>query len=110
MIVTGSNIPTAEETGPNSVDTYRPADLEKLGVRNATDLLTMLPQSQHIQPLRRQRGTHVGFDLGDIHRVDHAIGVHVFAEIRATDRIAHLRLGQGDIGSIDYGVAIHITD
>ena len=34
VIVTGSNIPTAEEVGPNPVDTYRPADLEKLGVRN----------------------------------------------------------------------------
>ena len=44
VIVTGSNIPTAEETGPNPVDTYRPADIEKLGVRNATDLLTSLPQ------------------------------------------------------------------
>ena len=44
VIVTGSNIPTAEETGPNPVDTYRPADLEKLGIRNATDLQTFLPQ------------------------------------------------------------------
>src|SRR5947209_6464692 len=44
VIVTGSNIPTAEETGPNPVDTYRPADLEKLGIRNATDLETFLPQ------------------------------------------------------------------
>src|SRR5437660_4853730 len=44
VIVTGSNIPTAEEVGPNPVDTYRPADLEKLGVRNSTDLLTNLPQ------------------------------------------------------------------
>src|SRR5437016_3518502 len=44
VIVTGSNIPTAEETGPNPVDTYRPAELEKLGIRNATDLLTNLPQ------------------------------------------------------------------
>jgi iron complex outermembrane recepter protein len=44
IIVTGSNIPTAEETGPNPVDTYRPADLEKLGIRNATDLTTFLPQ------------------------------------------------------------------
>src|ERR1700758_3624834 len=44
VIVTGSNIPTAEETGPNPVDTYRPADLEKLGIRNSTDLLTNLPQ------------------------------------------------------------------
>ena len=44
VIVTGSNIPTGEETGPNPVDTYRPADLEKLGIRNATDLTTFLPQ------------------------------------------------------------------
>src|SRR6476619_8480973 len=44
VIVTGSNIPTAEETGPNPVDTYRPADLEKLGIRSATDLQTFLPQ------------------------------------------------------------------
>src|SRR6266436_9320293 len=44
VIVTGSNIPTAEETGPNPVDTYRPSDLEKLGIRNTTDLTTFLPQ------------------------------------------------------------------
>ena len=44
VIVTGSNIPTAEEVGPNPVDTYRPGDIEKLGVRNATDFLTRLPQ------------------------------------------------------------------
>jgi iron complex outermembrane receptor protein len=43
VIVTGSNIPTAEETGPNPVDTYRPQDIEKLGVRNAVDLLNRLP-------------------------------------------------------------------
>jgi outer membrane receptor protein involved in Fe transport len=44
VIVTGSNIPSAEETGPNPVDTYRPGDIEKLGVRNSTDLLINLPQ------------------------------------------------------------------
>jgi hypothetical protein len=44
VIVTGSNIPTAEEVGPNPVDTYRPTDIEKLGVRNSTDFLTNLPQ------------------------------------------------------------------
>src|ERR1700741_5075810 len=44
VIVTGANIPTAIETGPNPVDTYRPADIEKLGIRNATDLTTFLPQ------------------------------------------------------------------
>src|SRR5437588_4005331 len=44
IIVTGSNIPTAEETGPNPVDTYRTEDIQKLRVHNATDLLTKLPQ------------------------------------------------------------------
>src|SRR5207237_6205230 len=44
VIITGSNIPTAEEVGPNPVDTYRPEDIEKLGAHNTTDLLTKLPQ------------------------------------------------------------------
>src|SRR5437764_3321226 len=44
VIVTGSNIPTAEETGPNPVDTYRREDIQKLGAYNATDLVTKLPQ------------------------------------------------------------------
>jgi iron complex outermembrane recepter protein len=44
VIVTGSNIPTAQEVGPNPVDTYRPTDIEKFGIRNATDLTTFLPQ------------------------------------------------------------------
>jgi iron complex outermembrane recepter protein len=44
VVVTGSNIPTAEEIGPNPVDTYRPSDIEKLGIRNATDLQTFLTQ------------------------------------------------------------------
>src|ERR1700757_1901564 len=44
VVVTGSNIPTAEETGPNPVDTYRPQDIEKLGIRSATDLQQFIPQ------------------------------------------------------------------
>src|SRR5437868_9901286 len=43
VMVTGSNIPTSEETGPNPVDTYRMEDIQKLGVVNQTDLLTKLP-------------------------------------------------------------------
>src|SRR5207253_2967525 len=43
VVVTGSNIPTAEEVGPNPVDTYRPQDIEKLGIRTATDLTQKLP-------------------------------------------------------------------
>src|SRR6201988_2341466 len=44
VVVTGSNIPTAEETGPNPVDTYRPQDIEKLGIRTTTDLQQFIPQ------------------------------------------------------------------
>ena len=44
VVVTGSNIPTAEEVGPNPVDTYRSEDIQKLGAYNATDLVTKLPQ------------------------------------------------------------------
>jgi iron complex outermembrane receptor protein len=44
VIVTGSNIPTSEETGPVPVDTYRTEDIQKLGVINQTDLLNKLPQ------------------------------------------------------------------
>jgi iron complex outermembrane recepter protein len=43
VIVTGSNIPTAEEVGPNPVDTYRKEDIFRLGVRSATDLIQKLP-------------------------------------------------------------------
>ncbi len=56
VIVTGSNIPTAEETGPNPVDTYRPQDIEKLGIRNATDLTTFLPQ---------EAGGNVNLNIGN---------------------------------------------
>ena len=38
VIMTGSTFP-AEEVGPNPIDTYRPADLEKSGVRNTADLV-----------------------------------------------------------------------
>src|SRR5436309_100066 len=44
VIVTGSNIPTAEETGPNPVDTYRVEDIQKLGVRSSQDLQNIIPQ------------------------------------------------------------------
>src|SRR6266404_5216664 len=43
VIVTGSNIPTAEEVGPQPVDTYRRSDIFRLGVRSATDLVQKLP-------------------------------------------------------------------
>src|SRR4029077_9938884 len=43
VVVTGSNIPTSEEVGPNPVDTYRREDITRLGVRSATDFIQKLP-------------------------------------------------------------------
>src|SRR5580704_12629321 len=43
VVVTGSNIPTAEEVGPNPVDTYRRDDITRLGVRTPTDLIQRIP-------------------------------------------------------------------
>src|ERR1700720_2418931 len=43
VIVTGSNIPTAEEVGPNPVDTYRRDDITRLGVRTPTDVIQRIP-------------------------------------------------------------------
>ena len=43
VIVTGSNIPTAEEVGPHPVDTYNGEDITRLGVRTSTDLVQKLP-------------------------------------------------------------------
>src|SRR5437763_1034252 len=45
VIVTGSNIPTSEEVGPNPVDVYRRDDITRLGVRTATDLVQKLPEA-----------------------------------------------------------------
>src|SRR4029453_12839030 len=56
VIVTGSNIPREEETGPAPVDTYRPADLEKLGIRSAQDFETFLPQ---------EAGSTVNLNIGN---------------------------------------------
>src|SRR5437588_1174246 len=43
LLVTGPNIPTAEEVGPNPVDTYRRDDITRLGVRTPTDLILRIP-------------------------------------------------------------------
>jgi outer membrane receptor protein involved in Fe transport len=43
VIITGSNIPTAEEVGPQPVDTYRKDDIDRLGVRSATDFILKVP-------------------------------------------------------------------
>jgi len=79
----------------------------KLNPQRSTRANFSLPQAD--QP-SRQRVTYVGFDDCDIRGSDRATGVHVFAEIRAHDRLADLRFGLGDIGGIDGVIAVHITD
>ena len=44
VIVTGSNIPTAEEVGPNPVDTYTQENMKKSGERTLEQFLINLPQ------------------------------------------------------------------
>src|SRR5262245_37944730 len=67
VIVTGSNIPTAVEVGPDPVDTYRPADIEKLGVRNATDFLNRLPQE--MGATLKQNTSNIQIGIGDCNMV-----------------------------------------
>src|SRR5438309_8194852 len=43
VIVTGSNIPTAEEVGPNPVDTYNQETISKSGERTTEQFLQSLP-------------------------------------------------------------------
>jgi iron complex outermembrane receptor protein len=43
VIVTGSNIPTAEEVGPHPVDIYTKSDLDRLGVNSMSAFAQMLP-------------------------------------------------------------------
>src|SRR5438067_2977454 len=43
VIVTGSNIPTAEEVGPNPVETYTHDDMQKSGLRNTEQFLQSQP-------------------------------------------------------------------
>src|SRR6266404_8492778 len=43
VIVTGSNIPTAEEVGPNPVDTYNSETISKSGERTTEQFLLSLP-------------------------------------------------------------------
>src|SRR6266576_1030678 len=76
----------------------------------AGNALTYAHFFAHTQPLRRQRGAYVGFDDCHIRGTDRAISVHVFTEIRATDRHAHLQFGQGNIGGVDDGVSVYITN
>ncbi|MEP6586214.1 MAG: TonB-dependent receptor [Candidatus Udaeobacter sp.] len=67
--MTGSNIPTAEEVGPQPVDTYRKADIFRLGAGSATDFVQKLPTINGIainENLNANGDGHVEIDLRGI--------------------------------------------
>jgi iron complex outermembrane receptor protein len=69
IIVTGSNIPTSEEVGPQPVDTYRRDDIFNLGARSATDFVQKLPTINGIainENLNADGDGHVEVDLRGI--------------------------------------------
>src|SRR5262249_44618396 len=69
VIVTGSNIPTAEEVGPQPVDTYRRSDIFRLGARSATDFVQKLPVATGVSINENLNGNgdgHVEIDLRGI--------------------------------------------
>jgi iron complex outermembrane receptor protein len=69
VIVTGSNIPTAEEVGPQPIDIYRRVDIERLGARSATDFVQKLPTINGIAINENINGDgdgHVEVDLRGI--------------------------------------------
>jgi iron complex outermembrane receptor protein len=95
VIVTGSNIPTAEETGPNPVDTYRPADMEKLGIRTATDLLTNLPQEMGTTSSQ----TNLGFGDGAVQPSLRGLLPRETLVLIDGKRVAIIGSGNGSFGS-----------
>ena len=95
VIVTGSNIPSAEEVGPNPVDTYRPADLEKLGIRTATDLLTNLPQEMGTTSSQ----TNLGFGDGAVQPSLRGLLPRETLVLIDGKRVAIIGNGNGSFGS-----------
>ena len=69
VIVTGSNIPTAEEVSAQPVDIYRRSDIFRLGAQSATDFVQKLPTINGIainENLNADGDGHVEIDLRGI--------------------------------------------
>jgi len=70
VVVTGSNIPTAEEVGPNPVDTYRRDDLTRLGVRTPTDFILRIPSASGFQQTENITNGGAGVTFVDLRGID----------------------------------------
>src|SRR5205085_8382207 len=70
VVVTGSNIPTAEEVGPNPVDTYRRDDLTRLGVRTPTDFILRIPSASGFQQTENRTNGGAGVTFVDLRGID----------------------------------------
>jgi iron complex outermembrane receptor protein len=101
VIVTGSNIPTAEEVGANPVDTYRGEDITRLGARTPTELIQKIPAA-------------TGFSIGENNTNTFTLGTggSTLVSLRGIDPKETLILQDGrrlaDIGfagtSVDFNV------
>lgn len=70
VIVTGSNIPTAEEVGHNPVDTYRRDDITRLGVRTPTDLIQRIPAATGVSITENNTNGGDGSTRVDLRGID----------------------------------------
>ena len=70
VIVTGSNIPTADEVGPNPVDTYRQQDVINLGARTPTDLVQRIPAVFGLGENENETGTATGTTSVSLRGID----------------------------------------
>jgi len=70
VIVTGSNIPTAEEVGHNPVDTYRRDDITRLGVRTPTDFIQRIPAATGVSITENNTNGGDGTTRVDLRGID----------------------------------------
>jgi iron complex outermembrane receptor protein len=68
VIVTGSNIPTAEEVGPNPVDTYNRETIDKSGERTTEQFLQSIPTvNANVVPIsNNENGTNTAVGAATI--------------------------------------------
>ena len=104
VVVTGSNIPTAEEVGPNPVDTYRRDDLTRLGVRTPTDFILRIPSASGFQQTENRTNGGAGVTFVDLRGIDPKETL-VLQDGR---RLAYAGTGSIDFNRFPLGLIDHI--
>ncbi|MEO7932107.1 MAG: TonB-dependent receptor [Chthoniobacterales bacterium] len=100
MIVTGSNIPTAEEAGPRPVQTITRAEIERSTYRTAAEILKTLPVANAGGVPISNNAT--GFTPGATSVSLRGLGPDATLVLINGRRVANYPIGQnGDIGFVD---------